>query len=109
MAKTDVLEVFDSALNDPGALKSGEYLEEHIVNYAKEMFINDRTGVIDALREWLVLREEPKTMLAVKVVEELTIKELKEEIINLKKDIEGGKAFLPFYVRSVDKALSVLK
>lgn len=57
---------------------------------------------------WFSLGEEPYTMLAVDLVENLKIKELKPELETLKKDIESGKIFLPYYNEWVDKALKAI-
>lgn len=105
MSKEDVLSAFQTDFNNPGSLKSGEYLEEQIVKRARWLFPKDPSGVIEALREWLLNRQEPHTMLAVTVIEELAIVQLRNELLSLKDDIVQGKIFMPFYVDDVDKAL----
>ncbi len=109
MSKEDVLNAFQTDFNNPGSLKSGEYLQEQIVKRARWLFPKDPSGVIEVLRQWLHNIQEPHTMLAVKVIEELAIEQFRDELLSLKSDIEKGKIFMPFYVRDVDDALSALK
>lgn len=108
MAKNDVLMVFETDLKDPGALKSGEYLAEHVLRHAHELVLSDRIGLVEVLDEWLKLRQEPQTMLAVAIVRELHVREMRDELTRLRVDIERGGVFLPFYLRYVDKALAAL-
>ena len=108
MDQNDVRAAFETDFADRGALKSGEYLEEHIVERARRMATNHRLALIEVLREWLLLREEPKTMIAVAVVRELRVIELRKEVMDLKKEVEAGKVFRLWYARNIDKAISVL-
>lgn len=109
MSKEEILRTFETALTDPGSLKSGEYLEEHILVSAKKLILTDRANLVNVLREWLSMKDEPRTMLAVKVAKELDLKELVSDLKALRQDIETGKVFLPFYVRRIDEALDVLQ
>lgn len=95
---------FEKALPDKG----GEYLYADINKRAKELIIIDRLGVIQTCKYWFSLRKEPYTMLAVSLVENLKIRELKPDLEALRKDIESGKAFLPYYNEWIEKALNAI-
>jgi hypothetical protein len=47
-------------------------------------------------------------MIAVALVNDLVISELKPELTNLKQDIESDKVFLPYYLKAVDRALKAI-
>jgi len=108
MEKEDIIAAFETEFQDPGAIKSGEYLEEHIFNVARDIVTKDRLGLIVVMREWLALRKEPETMLAVSVAKEMKLAELTEDLHALRIDIEQLKLFMPWYVRRIDQALAVI-
>lgn len=81
---------------------------ERILNRAKRLIVSDRSGVVAALRYWLSLRHVSFTVIAIWVIEELKLIELKPELLALRNDIESGKAFLPYYVDWVDRAIKVI-
>lgn len=109
MAKSDVLSAFQSDLDNPGSLKSGEYLEEQILKTVRcALRAGDRDGVIDALREWLSLGREPETMLAVTAAKQEQLTELVPEIKTLRTDVQAGRVFPIFYLRWIDEALDAL-
>lgn len=108
MSKNDILTKLQSALNDPGSQKSGEYLEEHVSVQLKRSIGDDRVGVVQALESWLEFRKEPQTMIAVRMAAEFQIQELRPLIEKLAQEIEKGDAFLPFYKRWTDEALEKL-
>jgi hypothetical protein len=110
MGKHEVLTHLGTALSDPGSLKSGEYLLRQAVARAKgALGEGDRTGLIEALREWLAEYSEPRTMLAVDLAKELRLVELRPDLENLRTAIVENRAFRAFYVRRVDAALLVLR
>jgi len=108
MSKNSILAELRSALNDPGAQKSGEYLQEHVARQLRRSIGHDRLGVVQALESWLETREEPQTMLAVRMAAEFEIQELRQPIEQLAREIETGDAFLPYYKRWTDEALEKL-
>jgi hypothetical protein len=71
--KNNILPLLETALNDPGSFKSGEYLEEHVLTYAKKCLVTARIGLIEALCEWVSLKSESHTMLAITVAKELNL------------------------------------
>lgn len=108
METNEVLGLLENELFDPGGLKSGEYLEEHVRRRSASIVRSDRQGLIEALRYWIETRSEPRTMLAVSVAKDLGLVELTPDIRQLKKDIEHRGVFPAFYVREVVQALSAL-
>ena len=65
----------------------------------------DRQAIVDALHEWLGMRTEPRTMLAVEIAAAHGLSELRSDIGVLLDDVKAGKAFLPFYSQNIEKAL----
>jgi|SRR5687768_5758571 hypothetical protein len=109
MSKDDVLAVFETALTDPGSYKSGEYLQEHVLIYAKKFLISDRVGLIGALCEWISLKSEPLTMLSVRIAKELNLYEMNQVIEDLRQEVSSGKVFPWYYLCYIDEALSSLQ
>lgn len=109
MSKESILLAFESDLEDPGSLKSGEYLEAHVLAHARSAAAIEKDTLVEVLRDWLLITNEPRTMLAVKVAKELRLRELTPYLENLRNRIETGKAFLPFYLHWVDDALKSLR
>jgi len=108
MSRDEVLAEFDIEFEKAVSDKGGEYLYADINKRAKRLILIDRPGVIAACKYWFSLRKEPHTMLAVDLAGNLKIRELKPELETLRKDIESGKAFLPYYNEWVDKALKAI-
>ena len=90
MTKEDVLAQFDLDIQrmEP---KMGESTTEDLKKTVKRLIINDRLGVIEALRYWLRLRDVGLTLTAVILIWDAVIPELKPDVICLKKEIESGK------------------
>jgi hypothetical protein len=109
MSKEDILILLDTAMTDPGSYKSGEYLEEHAFDYLNKIINSDREGIIEALREWIGLRSEPETMLAVRLARRLKISEVIPQIKKLRKEVDKGNVFMRYYLTSIDQALDVLQ
>jgi hypothetical protein len=108
MSMSDVLELLETAMTDPGSYKSGEYLREHVLAHARHVVTKDRSGLVTALQEWLNTRSEPRTMIAVTVARELGLKEMKSEIEILRREVQAGKVFPHFYIDNIDNALNAL-
>jgi|SRR5689334_17633803 len=108
MTKSFVLSRLEACIDDPGSLKSGEYLREEILDEARRIQDPDREFLVDVLRDWLQLRSEPRTMVAVDIAKVLALGGLKDDIQALRDDIVAGKAFSPYYLRWIDEALSSL-
>jgi hypothetical protein len=108
MSKDNILPILETAMNDPGSFKSGEYLEEHVLTDARKFLVSDRIGLVEALCEWVSLKSEPQTMLAISVAKELNLREMRQVIEDLRQEVSVGKVFPKFYLRDIDEALSIL-
>ena len=108
MSKEDILILLDTAMTDPGSIKSGEYLEEHAYEYLRRVLHFDREGITQALCEWIDRRTEPETMLAVRLARRLKVIEVKPHIANLRKEVDRGEVFMRFYLLTIDQALDEL-
>ena len=108
MSKIDFLDVLQTAVNDPGSFKSGECLEEHVLGNARKFLVSDWVGLIEALCEWISMKREPQTMLAISVAKELKLREIRYVIEDLRQEVSVGKVFPKFYLRDIDEALSIL-
>jgi hypothetical protein len=109
MSKYDVLTALETDMNDLGSYKSGEYLEEHVLMHARYFLPGDRSGLVEAMREWINLRSEPRTMLAVKIADELGLREMISDIEALRREIASAKIFPSFYLHDIDNALNSLR
>ncbi len=110
MAKFDVVQALQSDLDNPASFKSGEYLEDRILRSVRRaLAAGNRDGVLDALREWLNLRQEPHTMLAVTAAKKEQLSELAPEIQALRTDVCAGRALQKFYLRWIDEALHAVE
>lgn len=108
MSKEYVLAVLEGDINNPGSYKSGEYLEESVFRHSTEIIQTDRQGLVEALKEWIEAKEEPHTMLAVRIARRLRLMEMIPQIKDLRDEIARGGVFPKFYLRYIDEALNVL-
>jgi hypothetical protein len=83
-------------------------LESHVMGHARQAAATDREGLVEALREWIHLRRDPETMLAVSVVQDLELSELAGDLQQLRDEIAASAVFKPHYQAPVDEALAVL-
>jgi hypothetical protein len=104
MTKEEVLAAFELDIQK-GDPRMGDSTIEDIKKTAKTLIIKDRSGVIEALRYWLRLRDSGLTMTAVSIIADIYIPELKPDLECLRADIESGKVFHPSYNYLVDLAL----
>jgi hypothetical protein len=109
MTKDDVLRILETDFTDPGSYKSGEYLAEHIFWHIGLLIQNERQYIIEILNDWLNLRIEPHTMLAVRTADKFDVSELVPQIKALKHEIENGNSFPRYYIQRIDKALMKLE
>ncbi len=104
MTKEEVLVAFEADIRRMD-IRQGELTTEDIKKTANTLISKDRTGVIEALRYWLQLRESGPTVTACIVIADINIPELKPDLECLKAEIESGKTFHPSYLYWVDSAL----
>jgi hypothetical protein len=105
MSKNEILIKFEDCFKDPGSEKSGEYLEEHIIEVVRGLINTDRKALISIFQDWLNLRKDPETMLAVNIAKKFKLRELNEGIQQLLDDINDKKVFLPYYGSIIQKTL----
>ncbi|MCK9589240.1 MAG: hypothetical protein WC076_09860 [Terrimicrobiaceae bacterium] len=105
MKKEEIIAIFETDFSNPGSVKSGEYLEDHVLTHAQEIVKANRGALIEILADWLAMRTEPQTMLAVKIAGVLCVRELRNALLKLRDDVAVGRAFLPFYTKRIDAAL----
>ena len=108
MSKEEVLAELNIDLENSKDDKGGEYFYIDVTKRLRRLIISDRPGVVEALRYWLRLRQADLTDIAVDLVRDFAIRELKSELETLKKEIESGKVFHPSYVEGVDEALEAM-
>ena len=105
--------LLETDMNNPGAMKSGEYLEELITNRSFELKKTHRSALVEVFSEWIKARSEPRTMLAVRVSKEISLAEMIPCIQKLRDDVAKGRAFPNFlkdyYLNTIDDVLSFLK
>jgi len=88
--------------------ESGEALRRFVIRECQDIVRDHREAFIEALGQWLSRRQEPHTMLAVKLAAVYRLHELREPISDLLEAVERGEAFMPHYARSLRDTLSQL-
>lgn len=104
----DLLQLLDDEVAGFPSRASGEQGYEYINKIAARYVQSERPMLVAALTEWLLLRSEPKTMLAVDIAGKLHLTELRPALEKLLVDVEQGKAFKPFYARPIKAVLAVV-
>lgn len=104
----NLLHVLDAEVASFPSRASGEQLYEHINKMAARYVASERRELVDALKEWLLLRSEPKTMLAVDIAGKLHLTELRPALEEVLVDVEQGKAFKSFYTRPIKAVLAII-
>jgi hypothetical protein len=113
MSRDDILSLFEE--DGARAYDDGNEFELRVLMHAKTLWQLERINLIAALREWLSLRDEPRTLIAVRVAGELALTELRPDVETLREAISEGQVWpdLPaggkhFYIRNVDSALGAM-
>lgn len=104
--KTELLQILDAEVVGFPTKASGEQLYERIGKIAACYAKAERSELIAALADWLQLRSEPKTMIALDIAGKLQLTELRPQIERLLSDVEKGQAFMPFYARPIKAVLT---
>jgi hypothetical protein len=107
MSKEEVLAEFEIDIKEYENEKMAGLFDQSIKSRTKRIIVSDRSGVVEALRYWLC-RRDSLTVTALIVIADVNIPELKLDLECLKKDIESGKIFLPYYNSWVDRALKTI-
>jgi hypothetical protein len=108
MTPGEVLVWLESELSEFPERAAGEELYEFLVCRTESLSRTDRTALIRALASWLILRSEPRTMLAVEIAAAHRLSELRGEIQSLLSDVQQGRAFGPHYATPIGSALGKL-
>lgn len=112
MNAPEALQWLESELANFPERASGEDLHKFFVQITKRIIRSpdptDRSDLASALREWLKLRSEPRTMLAVDIAASHSLFELKADIESLLADVGSGKAFWPYYQDNIQRYLKKL-
>ncbi len=108
MNRPGVLEMLEGELRGLPGRSPSEDLYCHVLVEAERVKPERPGELADALRAWIELHAEPRTMIAIYVVQALKLTELRPELQRLRADVAAGRAFLPYYVRWVDEALAEL-
>ncbi len=87
---------------------SGQELRGYLVRRTAPLVASDRAALVEALSAWLQLREEPRTMLAMRIGAEHRLSELHRAVEDLLEDVRSGEAFLRYYERWIVEALEQL-
>jgi hypothetical protein len=103
-----LLQLLDAEVAGFPTRASGEQGYEYMNNIVARYAVSEREELIAARKEWLLLRSEPKTMLAVDIAGKQHLRELLPELQQFLADVEQGKAFKPFYARPIQKAISFI-
>jgi hypothetical protein len=106
---TELLQLFESELSAYPHRASGAELYEYFNRMAARHVGTARPALVTALRAWILLKSEPRTMLAIDIAHKLRLTELRPEIERLLADVEQGKAFLSFYARPIRNALLAIE
>ncbi len=92
---------------------SGEDLYRFFLQITKRIVESDdpedRAWLIEGLREWIGLRNEPRTMLAVEIASVYHLHEMREDIQRLLDDVRAGNTFSRFYECPILKAINGLR
>lgn len=108
MITNDILQLLNDEIADFPNRASGEQLYEQINKIAAAYVIEKRQELVFALMEWLLLRSEPKTMLAVDIAGNLHLTELRSALEELLLDVEEGKAFKSYYSKPIKRTLTAM-
>lgn len=103
-----VLATLEGELREYPARAPAPDLYAHLLRIAQRLAITDRPELISALQTWVEARSQPRTMIAVDLVEKMALVDLRTDLEQLRADVIEGRAFLPYYVRWIDEALAKL-
>jgi hypothetical protein len=106
--QNDALRALDDAVDAFPERASGEDLYVHISDLASRLERSDRRQLVEAFVDWLKRRREPQTMLAVDIIGQLRLVELRGHLEELLSDVQAGRAFLPFYANPISRALAMV-
>jgi hypothetical protein len=96
--------------NNPGSLKSGEYLYSAIHSRAQRFIdYGKRNEVIAVARYWIHKQIEPETMIAIKLSSDFQFNELLKDIETLNEAVISGRILQPFYSETITPVIQSLR
>lgn len=104
MTKQEILEWLEGEVQGYPERATGNECEDHIVRLTGRIVESDRNALVEAIREWIEQRDK-RTLLAVRIVAEHKLRELKPHVQRLLEDVRAGKAFSPYYEEFIAPAL----
>jgi hypothetical protein len=105
VTKESVLAAFERDIQN-GDPKMGDSTIEDIKKTAATLIVQDRKGVIEALRYWLSLRDIGLTPTALCIIADVdAMSELKPDLDVLRLEIESSDVFHPSYLHLIDLAV----
>lgn len=108
MTGAEVRKWLDEELANYPDRTPGQELRDYLVRRTAPLVDTDRASLVEALFAWLQLREEPRTMLAMRIASKHRLVELHGAVAELLEDVRAGEAFLPYYERWILEALEQL-
>lgn len=104
MTKQQILNWLEGEIQGYPSRATGNECEDHIVQLVGHVIEPDRNGVVEAMREWIEQRGK-RTLLAVRIVAEYKLRELKPHMLRLLDEVRVGKVFSPYYEEFISPAL----
>jgi hypothetical protein len=104
MKKQEILEWLEGEVQGYPERATGNECEDHIVRLAGRVAESDRNALVEAMRDWIEQRDK-RTLLAVRIVGEQALRELKPHIQRLLDEVRTGKVFSPYYEEFIAPAL----
>ena len=96
MTAIEMLEWLEEMWINSPAPDSSEASYRHLQFHVERIVNSQREPLVSALRNWLSLRSEPKTMVAADLAADFHLSELRPDLFKLLDDIEGGRTkFVP--------------
>jgi hypothetical protein len=111
MEISEIEMLFNTDFSDPGAVKSGEYLAEHVLSHANYIinYCHERDGLVEVMKSWLEGRKLPHTLLALEVASTYGLHELLPIIHEIRNEVDTGRIFMKFFITYFDASIQSLE
>jgi len=108
-AKEEILASFRSALETPGAERSGNIIAEELKWRAARYLADDRAILVEAISDWLNSGDELLVTQAAVLIQEFQLRELQADIERVRTDVVAGRLMKPSSAWIFDRALDRLR